>query len=217
MIKYSLKFIVSIMTAIIYLSTFSINVAASEINISGLNELPEEYQNNINGMLDSISDGVIDLYNITGGTVYFKQALLDDGTGENLNIMGLYFPESSDIHIRSDEYSISKSGTLISKITAHEIGHFVYHKAYLFLSPESKDVLLSCFNYWKNYSPECYNEDETFAVMYSWKKTGMGYLTRDVQLMIAEAENICGGLALHIEKNGNDIGPGTLFQYSSLE
>ena len=45
----------------------------------------------------------------------------------------------------------------------------------------------------------------------------MGYLTRDVQLMIAEAENICGGLALHIEKNGNDIGPGTLFQYSSLE
>ena len=202
-ITLSLLTITSTMTAPV--PAFAADI--SQISVTGIDNISQETQLKINDAFKNISDDVIRLYNAVGGEVNFVDELLDRGMGKQQDLMGLYFLYDSDIQVRADDATENNPNTYIPGNLMHEIGHFIYHKAVPFLSDESKTELQACYDYWKQYSPECYNEDETFATMYAWDKAGMNDLDESTLAMIREAESICGVLAEHME-NGQEVGPG---------
>lgn len=179
----------------------------SQISITGMDNLSQETQLKINDAFKNVSDDVVRLYNAICGEVEFVNELLDSGSGKQQDLMGLYFLDNSDIQVRADDTTENNPNTYIPGSFMHEIGHFIYHKAAPFLSSESKATLQSCYTYWSQYSPECYNEDETFATMYAWEKADMHELDENTLGMIHETETICGILAEYIE-NGQEVGPG---------
>lgn len=179
----------------------------SNVPMYGYDSLSQETQLKINEVFQNISDDTIKLYNAANGKIEFVKSVLDRGNGKESDVMGLYFFDDSKIQIRADDVTQNNPSTYIPGSVAHEIGHFVYHKTYPFLSEESKETLSSCYSYWSQYSPECYNEDETFATMYAWEKADMHELDENTLGMIHETETICGILAEYIE-NGQEVGPG---------
>ena len=206
----------TLLTTTLSLLTITSTIAASvpafaadisQISITGMDNLSRETQLKINDAFKNVSDDVVRLYNAIGGEVNFVDELLDRGMGKQQDLMGLYFLDDSDIQVRADDATENNPNTYIPGSFMHEIGHFIYHKTAPFLSDESKAALQSCYTYWSQYSPECYNEDETFATMYAWDKAGMSDLDESTLAMIREAESICGVLAEHME-NGQEVGPG---------
>lgn len=69
------------------------------------------------------------------------------------------------------------------------------------------------YNYYNKYNGRCYDENETFAEMYSWVKGDMADVDENTINLYQEAEAICKVL---FETENLEIGPGTISKIQEL-
>ena len=178
------------------------------VEIHGYESESEEVKYIIDHSLSIIPDDVLKYYNKLNGEIYLiNGSLYNKYQYYNVNndTIGLYFSYNNEIAIRTDVLLNIDSSNVYSRAILHEFGHFLYNKTYLYLNEESKNKVKENYEYYKNYNPACYNEDETFAELYSWYLSGnTKMLNNDTIEMYKEAENICSILI----NNNIEQGPG---------
>lgn len=204
---------ISIVFIILFISLFivcdiSYGAIVEDIKINGYESESEEVRDIIDHSLSIIPDDVLNYYNKLNGEIYLINGpLYDKYQYDDINndTIGLYFSYDNEIAIRTDVLLDIDSSDVYSRAILHEFGHFLYNKTYLYLYEESKNKVKENYEYYKNYNPTCYNEDETFAELYSWYLSGnTKMLDNDTIEVYKEAENICSILL----NNNIEQGPG---------
>lgn len=186
----------------------SYGATIENVEIHGYESESEEVKYIIDHSLSIIPDDVLKYYNKLNGEIYLiNGSLYNKYQYDNVNndTIGLYFSYNNEIAIRTDVLLNIDSSNVYSRAILHEFGHFLYNKTYLYLNEESKNKVKENYEYYKNYNPACYNEDETFAELYSWYLSGnTKMLNNDTIEIYKEAENICSILI----NNNIEQGPG---------
>ena len=163
-----------------------------DISTSGMEILSEEQKNQVEDAVFQIPEAVMQKFQRLGGKLIFQNAPILLDKWENIEIWGAYWPGNNQIVVRTaPEIYEASQGSLASTVL-HEYGHFVYQHSVHRLSKQSRDILQQNYNYYKNYSPLCYNENETFACFYAWHYLDMAEVSADMQNVIKEAETLCG-------------------------
>lgn len=192
--KISILFI-SLIISLFGLCNTSYGAIVEDIKINGYESESEEVRDIIDHSLSIIPNDVLKYYNKLDGEIYLIDGpLYNKYQYDNVNndTIGLYLSHSNEIAIRTDVLLNIDSSNIYSRAILHEFGHFLYNKTYLYLHDESKNKVKENYEYYKNYNPACYNEDETFAELYSWYLSGnTKMLDNDTIEMYKEAENIC--------------------------
>lgn len=186
-------------------TVFSVPAMAVElenINISGYEMLTEETKLEIGKDLEKIPQFVFDYYKKEGGKIEFIDEELHSEDHSGDSIKGLYYINNHKIQIRADMETQNNPNTSISKALLHEIGHFLYHEVLPYTSEVSRETIKREFAYWKQYSPNCYNEDETFAWMYAIYYEGSIRLSNNAQEMFKEVEERCTDLLAYDGEKG---------------
>ncbi len=140
---------------------------------------------------------------------FVHNRLRPNGGPENENTKGLYWHRTSNIEICIME---KWDPLQYYQTVTHELGNFLYFKTYPLWSQEMKDQLETQFQYWKPYSEECPDKEETFAFLYAmYRAYGSPYLSEECMQMIRDAEEICTKL-YNADLEGLDIsvGPGVI-------
>ena len=149
----------------------------------------------IENSLSIIPDDILEYYNKLNGEIYLINGTLHDKYPyDNIddNTIGLYNSYSNEIAIRTDVLLDMDYSNTYSRAVLHEFGHFLYNKTYLYLYEDSKNKVKENYDYYKNYSPACYSEDETFAELYVYYLSGnTKMIDSDTIEIYKEAENIC--------------------------
>lgn len=185
------------MIAMLLLFSFSTTLSAHAATLSDFNSvknteiLSDDGYQVIDESLKNIPQCIPDLYNREFATIEFTSGIL---AGDD-NVMGLYYPNSSDIFIKYREVLLSDPNLNLGTSLPHELGHFIYEKTRSYWSESAKKQITSSYNYWKKYSLACYNEHETFATLYSWYVNNDGCLTSDEIKMMEEIHDVCNKLA----------------------
>lgn len=207
--KINILFI-SLIISLFGLCNTSYGAIVEDIEIHGYESESEEVRDIIDHSLSIIPDDVLKYYNKLDGEIYLIDgSLYNKYQYDNVNndTIGLYFSHSNKIVIRTDVLLNIDSSNVYSRAMLHEFGHFLYNKTYLYLYNESKNKVKDNYEYYKNYNSACYNEDETFAELYSWYLSGnTKMLDNDTIEMYKEAENMCSILI----DNNIEQGPGTI-------
>lgn len=199
----------------VFAFTFSImtnTVFAADTNnirIHNINSFPNETIKQIDNVISLLPDSVVNYYNECGGDVYLINGPLTRDGVLSPDILGLYYFNTSDIYIRADNEIVNNPSHSLINSTLHEFGHFLYTKLYSLLSDESKQTLTNNYNYYSKYNGRCYNENETFAEMYSWYRGNMSDVDDKTISLYQEAEYICKTL---YDLDVTEIGPGTINQ-----
>lgn len=138
-----------------------------DLRVIGIDKADQEVLEGIGRGLEGIPEEVLRHHRNTG-----KAVILTAGTlpGYDNAVAGLYFysgPEKDTIYIRADadyydRYQVPPDVTL-----AHEIGHFIYSRWRPNMSEEDRLQLEQLHDYWSRHRLDCYNPEETFAVLYS--------------------------------------------------
>lgn len=207
--KISILFI-SFIISLFGLCNISYGAIVKDVEIHGYESKSEEVRDIIDHSLSIIPNDVLKYYNKLDGEIYLIDGpLYNKYQYDNVNndTIGLYFSHSNEIAIRTDILLNIDSSNVYSRAILHEFGHFLYNKTYLYLYEESKNKVKENYEYYKNYNPACYNEDETFAELYSWYLSGnTKMLDNDTIEMYKESENICSILI----NNNIEQGPGMI-------
>lgn len=207
--KISILFI-SFIISLFGLCSISYGSITEDVEVHGYESESEDVKYIICHSLSIIPDDVLKYYNKLDGEIYLIDGpLYDKYQYDNVNndTIGLYFSHSNEIAIRTDVLLDIDSSNVYNRAILHEFGHFLYNKTYLYLYEESKNKVKENYEYYKNYNPACYNEDETFAELYSWYLSGnIKMLDSDTIEMYKEAENICSILI----NNNIEQGPGMI-------
>ena len=192
--KISILFI-SLIISLFGLCNTSHGAIVEDIKINGYESESEDIKYIVDHSLSIIPNDVLKYYNKLDGEIYLIDGpLYNKYQYDNVNndTIGLYLSHSNEIAIRTDVLLNIDSSNIYSRAILHEFGHFLYNKTYLYLHDESKNKVKENYEYYKNYNPACYNEDETFAELYSWYLSGnTKMLDNDTIEMYKEAENIC--------------------------
>lgn len=192
--KISILFI-SLIISLFGLCNTSYGAIVKDVEIHWYESKSEDIKYIIDHSLSIIPNDVLKYYNKLDGEIYLIDGpLYNKYQYDNVNndTIGLYFSHSNEIAIRTDVLLNIDSSNVYSRAILHEFGHFLYNKTYLYLYDESKNKVKENYEYYKNYNPACYNEDETFAELYSWYLSGnTKMLDNDTIEMYKEAENIC--------------------------
>ena len=206
--KISILFI-SLIISLFGLCNTSYGAIVEDIKINGYESESEEVRDIIDHSLSIIPNDVLKYYNKLDGEIYLIDGpLYNKYQYDNVNndTIGLYLSHSNEIAIRTDVLLNIDSSNIYSRAILHEFGHFLYNKTYLYLHDESKNKVKENYEYYKNYNPTCYNEDETFAELYSWYLSGnTKMLDNDTIEMYKEAENICSILLNYDIEQGPGI------------
>lgn len=192
--KISILFI-SLIISLFDLCNISYGAIVKDVEIHWYESKSEDIKYIIDYSLSIIPNDVLKYYNKLDGEIYLIDGpLYNKYQYDNVNndTIGLYLSHSNEIAIRTDVLLDIDSSDVYSRAILHEFGHFLYNKTYLYLHDESKNKVKENYEYYKNYNPACYNEDETFAELYSWYLSGnTKMLDNDTIEMYKEAENIC--------------------------
>lgn len=192
--KISILFI-SLIISLFGLCNTSYGAIVKDVEIHWYESKSEDIKYIIDHSLSIIPNDVLKYYNKLDGEIYLIDGpLYNKYQYDNVNndTIGLYLSHSNEIAIRTDVLLNIDSSNIYSRAILHEFGHFLYNKTYLYLYEESKNKVKENYEYYKNYNPACYNEDETFAELYSWYLSGnTKMLDNDTIEMYKEAENIC--------------------------
>lgn len=181
--------------AMLLFFSFPISTQAATLSdftsVKNVDMLSDDGYQVINDGLKNIPQCIPDLYNNEHATIEFTSKNL---AGED-NVMGLCYVDSSDIFIKYRESLLSDPNLNLGTSLPHELGHFIYEKTRSYWSESAKKQITSSYNYWKKYSLACYNENETFATLYSWYVNNDGCLTNDEIKMMEEIHEVCNELA----------------------
>lgn len=181
--------------AMLLFFSFPISTQAATLSdftsVKNVDMLSDDGYQVINDGLKNIPQCIPDLYNNEHATIEFTSKNL---AGED-NVMGLCYVDSSDIFIKYRESLLSDPNLNLGTSLPHELGHFIYDKTRFYWSESAKKQITSSYNYWKKYSLACYNENETFATLYSWYVNNDGCLTSDEIKMMEEIHEVCNELA----------------------
>lgn len=206
--KISILFI-SLIISLFGLCNTSYGAIVKDVEIHWYESKSEDIKYIIDHSLSIIPDDVLKYYNKLDGEIYLIDGpLYNKYQYDNVNndTIGLYFSYNNEIAIRTDVLLNIDSSNVYSRAILHEFGHFLYNKTYLYLYDESKNKVKENYEYYKNYNPACYNEDETFAELYSWYLSGnTKMLDNDTIEMYKEAENICSILLNYDIEQGPGI------------
>lgn len=206
--KISITFIILFISLFI-ICDISYGAIVEDIKINGYESESEDIKYIIDHSLSIIPNDVLNYYNKLDGEIYLIDGpLYNKYQYDNVNndTIGLYLSHSNEIAIRTDVLLNIDSSNIYSRAILHEFGHFLYNKTYLYLYEESKNKVKENYEYYKNYNPACYNEDETFAELYSWYLSGnTKMLDNDTIEMYKEAENICSILLNYDIEQGPGI------------
>ena len=205
---------VGIFSFVFYIMTnTSFAAELSDIRTHNLDTLPKETIKQIDAAVQLLPEEIVDYYNQCGGEVYFVNGLLTRDGSVQSDLLGLYYLDTSDIYIRADNEITTNPSYSLKNSLIHEFGHFLYFKTYGSLSNESKQTLTNNYNYYNKYNGRCYDENETFAEMYSWVKGDMADVDENTINLYQEAEAICKVL---LETENLEIGPGTISKIQEL-
>ena len=199
----------TILSFSICINTFAFS--ANDLTIHNDGDISTESRNLILNSLNKLPEDVLEYYDSCNGEIYLVDRPLPDKYNDytiNPRAVGLFFPYTNEISVRMDEYGLEHEYTVDhdNRTIVHEIGHFLYSKTYAYLDDSSKATAAHNYEYWKNYNPKCYNENETFAEIYSWYIFDMIDLDDDTINMYKDAEKICSILV----ENDIEPGPGTV-------
>ena len=186
--------VVSVMISLVSGPAYAANI--SEMIASGADVYqaqPEEYKTKANDYFQRIPEGVIDAFKRRGGTINFTTNVL---VGQK-DVNGLYTFDSKRIDLKTT--AKNNSWDEVQKAPVHEVGHFIYHNTLDKFTARMKSDIQKLFNTRKSFDPRCYNEDETFAALYSdYLKynyaNGANAMPSEEYRVFAEAEALCIGL-----------------------
>ena len=124
-------------------------------------------------LLEQFPDYMFNNYLNHGGKITFK-----NGAVAEESAIGRYWWDSKKIYIRADLYNVYPEYQNFDDEYAwtilHEIGHF-YYRNYLYrLDDSTKEMLKDNNSFYKGVYDSCYNDDETFAEIFS-----LYYMTRN--------------------------------------
>ena len=122
---------------------------------------PESYKYAVNSYFERVPDSVILLFMQRGGTIHYTDTVL---VGQQ-DVNGIYTFDSKQIKLKAT--SNNNSWDEVQKAPVHELGHFIYHTTQPMFTDQMKADIRKLYNERKSYDNRCYNEDETFAALYS--------------------------------------------------
>lgn len=193
---------------LISMSTCEISQAAqvSDFNIHGWENLTDSRKIAVQKGIDSIPSEIGQLHKLLSGDVYLVNGMLYFDGEIDPDLQGVYWHESRDIDLSMLDCWTDID---VSTATTHEFGHFVYFQSYVWWSDESKKQLETDYNYWKQYSDDCSDTEETFAFLYSmYRGVGGKYLSQASIDMVKEAEEICNWYYNELKDSDFEFGPG---------
>ena len=163
---------------------------AEDVRKQGWEALPEDRKEAFRTGIAQIPDEVVELHRIEGARVVFVDGLLCPNGGDgDPRVKGLYWHDDKKIELA---VSSNWSNAEISTAAAHEFGHFLYFQTYMFWTEEEKAQLEAEYDYWKQYSFDCTDREETFAVLYSMYRGFSGqFLSEECKAMLSGAEQDC--------------------------
>ena len=190
------KLLLLLMTGL--LVNTGIDAEAAELNIknyaiSGINDIKDI--NTFQSCMSTLPDYYLNTYLNNDEIIRFVNGRV--GTAADADtIFGVYWIDSHDIDIRTDinvqeEYGEQRE-PIIARTFKHELGHYYYHKYKDKLSSKAKEQIKKNFYYYKNYDRECYDENETFAVLFSDYYSESNILADDETLPYRELEQLIG-------------------------
>jgi hypothetical protein len=185
-------------TSIVLTLIFNLSNNAYAANIDNLivagkdiyNQQSDTYKNAVKTYMGRVPDYVTELFIKQGGTVQYTDKVL----AGNKDVNGLYTFDSKRIDLKTT--AKNNSWDEVQKAPVHEIGHYIYHTAGIYFNERQKNDLKNLYYTRKSFDPRCYNEDETFAAVYSdyikFNYKGGEYVAPSVEYRIfSEAEEIC--------------------------
>ena len=190
------KLLLLLMTG--FLINTGIDAEAAELNIknyaiSGINGIKD--MDTFQSCMSTLPDYYLNTYLSNDGVVRFINGRVGTST-DAPDTLGVYWVDTHNIDIRTDinvqeEYGEQRE-PIIARTFKHEIGHYYYHLYKTKLSTKAKEQIKKNFDYYKNYNRECYDENETFAVLFSDYYSGNNILAGDETLPYRELEQLIG-------------------------
>lgn len=153
---------VVVMISVVAAPVYAANI--SDLIASGNDvyyQQPESYKQTVNTYFERVPHSVIELFKLRGGSIHYTDAVL---VGQK-DVNGIYTFDSKRIDLKAT--STNNSWDEVHKAPVHEIGHFIYHNTLPMFSDRMKSDIKKLYNERKSFDKRCYNEDETFAALYS--------------------------------------------------
>ena len=156
--------------------------------VCGFEQLDEETKSRILTALEQVPQEVLGLQKAKGGSIVFKNQVMD----ENGNaVSGLYWlsgPDANDIWVKVGEtYPYSSTYHSEGRTLAHELGHFIHGIWKPSKTDEDINTLNERYQYWSQHTDSCQDADETFATLYSGYVCG-DRMTESEQRLFERAE-----------------------------
>lgn len=172
-------------------SAFAANV--TQLIASGhdvYNQQPDSYKNTVNTYFERVPNSVIGLFMQRGGAIHYTDSVL---VGQQ-DVNGIYTFESRQISLKAT--SANNSWDEVQKAPVHELGHFIYHTTLPMFTDQMKADINKLYNERKSFDKRCYNEDETFAALYSDYikfdyRGGAHAMPSPEYRVFAQAEDLC--------------------------
>ena len=185
-------------TSIVLALIFNLSNNAYAANIDNLivagkdvyNQQSDTYKNAVETYMGRVPDYVTELFIRQGGAVQYTDKVLVD----NNDVNGIYIFDSKQIKLKVN--SVNSEWDEVQKAPVHEIGHYIYHTAGIYFDERQKNDLKNLYYARKSFDFRCYNEDETFAALYSdyikFNYKGGEHVAPSAEYRIfSEAEEIC--------------------------
>ncbi len=153
-----LALMVSLMNGTVYAANITEMIASGH---EVYYQQPESYKNAVNTYFERVPHSVIELFKQRGGTIHYTDTVL---VGQQ-DINGIYVFESRQISLKAT--ANNNSWDEVQKAPVHELGHFIYHTTLPMFTDQMKADINKLYNERKSFDKRCYNEDETFAALYS--------------------------------------------------
>ena len=181
-----------------FLINTGIDAEAAELNIknyaiSGINGIKDI--NTFQSCMSALPDYYLNTYLNNDGIIRFVNGRVGT-TADAPETLGVYWVNNHHIDIRTDisiqeEYGEQRE-PIIARTFKHELGHYYYHMYKDKLSSKAKEQIKKNYDYYKNYNRECYDENETFATLFSDYYSENNILFDDETLPYRELEQLIG-------------------------
>ncbi|OON86079.1 hypothetical protein BXO88_09610 [Oribacterium sp. C9] len=149
---------VSLMNGTVYAANITELIASGD---AVYYQQPESYRSAANSYFERVPNSVIMLFKQNGGSIHYTDSVL---VGQQ-DVNGIYTFDSKQISLKTT--SNNNSWDEVQKAPVHEMGHFIYHTTQPMFTDQMKADINKLYNERKSFDKRCYNEDETFAALYS--------------------------------------------------
>lgn len=193
-----MKILRTIAMSLILILIMQVSVQAGsleDLRVIGIDKADQEVLEGIGRGLEGIPQEVLQHHRNTG-----KAVILADDTlpGYDNAVAGLYFysgPEKDNIYVRIDTDYYRQYQVPPDMVLVHEIGHFIYNRWNPSMSTEDQLRLEQLHDYWSRHRLDCYDPEETFAVLYSNCKTDPEEYDAETRELFQRAEDFIAELS----------------------